>query len=132
MSRFLLLFQCLHPIITTVIGPFLLLIVLNFRIYRRYWYQPWHLLTDLMFILYPSGLRLNGYYSCSFIPQNVYLCYALIHRKDLHLTRIVFTIVVVFLLLNLPRLLLGVFEISRYLNLDWFIYNRIIYRLDIA
>ena len=33
--------------------------------------------------------------------------------KYLHLTRIVVTIVLVFLVLNLPRLVLGVFEISR-------------------
>ena len=39
--------------------------------------------------------------------------YSVVHRKDLHLTRIVVTIVLVFLVLNLPRLVLGVFEISR-------------------
>ena len=49
--------------------------------------------------LYPPRMRSYGY--------------CLIHRKDIHLTKIVFTIVLVFLLLNLPRLLLGMFEISR-------------------
>ena len=39
--------------------------------------------------------------------------YTMVHRKDLHLTKIVFTIVLVFLVLNLPRLVLGVYEISR-------------------
>ena len=38
----------------------------------------------------------------------------MVHRKDIHLTRIVVTIVLVFLVLNMPRLVLGVFEISRY------------------
>ena len=41
--------------------------------------------------------------------------YCFIHRQDLHLTKIVFTIVYLFLVLNLPRLVLGVFEISRWL-----------------
>ena len=35
------------------------------------------------------------------------------YGKDLHLTRTVVTIVLVFLVLNLPRLVLGVFDISR-------------------
>lgn len=35
-SRFLLMFQFFHPISTTGILPFLLLTILNFRIYRRY------------------------------------------------------------------------------------------------
>ena len=39
--------------------------------------------------------------------------YSFIHRQDLHLTRIVLTIVILFLTLNLPRLVLGLFEISR-------------------
>ena len=34
--RFLLMFQFFHPISTTGILPFLLLTILNFRIYRRY------------------------------------------------------------------------------------------------
>ena len=42
--------------------------------------------------------------------------YTMVHRKDLHLTKIVFTIVLVFLVLNFPRLVLGVYEISRYLS----------------
>ena len=39
--------------------------------------------------------------------------YSIVHRKDLHLTRIVVIIVLVFLVLNFPRLVLGVYEISR-------------------
>ena len=39
--------------------------------------------------------------------------YSVVHRKDMHLTRIVVTIVLVFLFLNSPRLVLGVYEISR-------------------
>ena len=38
----------------------------------------------------------------------------MVHRKDLHLTRIVVIIVLVFLVLNMPRLVLGVFEMTRY------------------
>ena len=35
LDRFLIMYQCFHPISTTVLGPFLLLMILNFRIYRR-------------------------------------------------------------------------------------------------
>ena len=40
--------------------------------------------------------------------------FSLVQRKDVHLTRIVVIIVLVFLVINLPRVGLGVFEISRY------------------
>ena len=39
--------------------------------------------------------------------------YYMAHRKDLQLTRIVVIIVLVFLLLNIPRPVLGILEISR-------------------
>ena len=47
-----------------------------------------------------------------FIRMSVY-GYSVVHRKDVHLTRIVVTIVLVFLALNFPRMVLGMYEISR-------------------
>ena len=35
-------------------------------------------------------------------------------RKDVQMTKILLAVVLVFLLLNLPRLILGILEISRY------------------
>ena len=61
-----------------------------------------------------------------YLPRMYSYGFTLIHRKDLHLTKIVFTIVLVFLLLNLPRLLLGMFEISRQLvsfDYSYFLHN---------
>ena len=40
--------------------------------------------------------------------------YSVAQRKDAHLTRIVLITVLVFLLINMPRLLMGVWEMSRY------------------
>ena len=40
--------------------------------------------------------------------------FTIAQRKDVQMTRILLTVVLVFLLLNLPRLILGVLEISRY------------------
>ena len=40
--------------------------------------------------------------------------FTIAQRKDVQMTRILLTVVVVFLLLHLPRLILGIFEISRY------------------
>jgi len=78
--RFLLTFQCFHPIATTGILPFLILSILNFKIHRRV---------------------------CSY-------GFSVVHKKEVHLTRILISIVISFLVLNLPRLILGLYEISRY------------------
>jgi len=78
--RFLIMYQCFHPIFTTVLCPFLLLTILNFRIYRRY----------------------------------LSFGFTIAQGKDVQMTRILLTVVLTFLLLNLPRLILGIFEISRF------------------
>ena len=40
--------------------------------------------------------------------------FTIAQRKDVQMTRILLAVVLVFLLLNLPRLILGILEISRY------------------
>ena len=39
--------------------------------------------------------------------------FSVVHKKEAHITKILITVVIVFLLLNLPRLVVGLYEISR-------------------
>ena len=39
--------------------------------------------------------------------------YSVVHKKEIHLSKILISVVFVFLVLNLPRLVIGIYEISR-------------------
>ena len=146
-SRFLLMFQFFHPISTTGILPFLLLTILNFRIYRRYvdiveflWIARIMQWARNFFFLFQNAKKWNSVLSIivqgidismksmkeqsdwllwnSIFSYNLFCRvtsygFSVVHKKDVHLTRILISIVITFLFLNLPRLGIGLFEISR-------------------
>ena len=91
------MFQFFHPICTTVLCPFLLLTILNFRIYRRSKLNQFLIKVDVDF-----------YY------RFLSFGFTIAQGKDVQMTKILLTVVLTFLLLNLPRLILGIFEISRW------------------
>ena len=75
-SRFLILYQSVHPLTTTGLAPLFLLATLNFKMFFR------------------PGSNLSN-------------------KRDLQLAKIVGTVVLVFLVLNMPRVVIGVFELTR-------------------
>ena len=93
--RFLLAYQVFHPLISTGIVPLLLLSFTNIRIFFRLGRKL------VLSTLSPFMCRFN---ESRLRPRA---------KKDTRTSQIVTAIVTIFLILNTPRLLLGIFEIFR-------------------
>jgi len=79
--KFLLFFQAFHPLTTTGLAPLILLLILNFKIYRR--------------------ISLS----------NKYFRAGSSRTKEYHLAKTMMVLVIVFIVLNMPRLVLGLNEV---------------------
>jgi len=79
--KFLLFFQAFHPLTTTGLAPLVLLLILNFKIYRR--------------------ISLS----------NKYFRAGSSRTKEYHLAKTMMVLVIVFIVLNMPRLVLGLNEV---------------------
>jgi len=79
--KFLLVFQAFHPLTTTGLAPLILLLILNFKIYRR--------------------ISLS----------NKYFRAGSSRTKEYHLAKTMMVLVLVFIVLNMPRLVLGLNEV---------------------
>ena len=112
--RFMLIYQGIHPLTTAGIGPLILLTFLNLRFFCRQ----------------VTKMSINQF-NLTALHLKKFLIFRLRHlpcferpmismrnnrrRADLQLARIVGLVVFVFLVLNMPRVCIGVFEFSRYL-----------------
>ena len=107
-------FKILHPVTSTVIAPLLVLILLNIKTFKK--------------IPIP---RSNSERSCKaarwvathchiirvftiFLKSDVFISF---RRREIAFVKICSLIVIVFIVCNIPRLAVGLFEISRYLHM---------------
>jgi len=81
--KFLLFFQAFHPLTTTGLVPLLILSVMNYKIYSQ--------MSEAKKFFRPESKR----------------------TKDFMLAKIMMALVMVFLILNTPRIILGVYEVTQ-------------------